>query len=42
MVDIHLNDQAFWVVLAISPQMGILVILASHFRTRAYPPPATP
>ena len=29
-----IENQAFGVILAIFPQMGILVILASHFRTR--------
>ena len=32
------ENLAIWVILAISPQMIILVILASHFRTKVDTP----
>ena len=37
-----IENQAFWVILAILPQMAILVILASHFRTRVDTPKKSP
>ena len=35
---LFIENQAFGVILAILPQMAILVILASHFRTRVDTP----
>ena len=37
-----IENQAIWVILAIFPQMAILVTLASHFRTRADTPKKSP
>ena len=37
-----IENQAIWVILAILPQMAILVILASHFRTRVDTPKKSP
>ena len=37
-----IENQAIWVILAISPQMAILVVLASHFRTRVDTPKKQP
>ena len=37
-----IENQAIWVILAKLPQMAILVILASHLRTRVYTPKKSP
>ena len=37
-----IENQAIWVILAILPQMAILVIFASNFRTRVDTPKKSP
>ena len=39
---LFIENQAFWVILAVLPQMAILVIFASHFRTRVDTPKKSP